>query len=293
MEQSIGDAEDDSNSDDSHDSVLDDDDHLFGLVGVRRLRRHTNWMYRSDALRPIHVQDINRLFRYTGYLLIHAMSIVAYAASLYSLARVYWHEGLVTLSEMTRDTGHRVLLIASWVFMQATFIFLDAQDLIYYPIGNRNPTGERFPSLQHNTIASLSENDAEEFTNFGRRQLEQLFVRWRVPSVFRNGRRHRAEVYTGEECMIYYLYYMKTGHTYLHMGRVFGGDPRRFSYTVRLFNDHLHSLFYHKITGDSLRFWLSSHDNITRFRSTIWNRLINTPMIGRGDFSPKKIFLDF
>jgi hypothetical protein len=79
--------------------------------------------------------------------------------------------------------------------------------------------------------------------------------------------------FTGEECLIIFLYKICHGHTYTHMAKhVFGGDPRRLSGMIRAMTDHLYTSFYHKISGNSMAI-LCTESNITRFRKAIWNRL--------------------
>ena len=62
--------------------------------------------------------------------------------------------------------------------------------------------------------------------------------------------RHR---FTGEERFLHYLYWNRHGGTKLQMCREFGGDPRRFTYSIRLMTEHIYTHFYHKISGDSMR----------------------------------------
>lgn len=48
---------------------------------------------------------------------------------------------------------------------------------------------------------------------------------------------------------------------------IFGGDPRRFTYLIRLMTDHIYNNFYHKISGDSMWQWIPY---IQDFRYAIW-----------------------
>ena len=90
-------------------------------------------------------------------------------------------------------------------------------------------------------------------------QLQKLHLHLRIPDVLRYPGRHR---FTGEECFLHYLLFNRIGETRLRMSNnYFGGDPRRFTYSIRLMNEHLYKTFYHKITGDSMRMWLPKMDD--------------------------------
>ena len=50
----------------------------------------------------------------------------------------------------------------------------------------------------------------------------------------------------------------------------FGGDTRRFTYSIRMLTSHLYDTFYHKISGESLQMWIP---HIQNFRYAIWDKL--------------------
>jgi hypothetical protein len=63
-------------------------------------------------------------------------------------------------------------------------------------------------------------------------------------------------VFMGEEAMLVYLHFIRTGTPFTRMSQfTFGGDPRMFTLYVRAITDHLYSNFYHKMNGDSMRQW--------------------------------------
>jgi hypothetical protein len=70
--------------------------------------------------------------------------------------------------------------------------------------------------------------------------------------------------------MLIFLHHIRTGTAYTRMTHLFGGDPRRYTYHVRAFSDHLYTTFYHKISGDSMRMWT---DSIVDYRMAIWEKL--------------------
>ena len=50
----------------------------------------------------------------------------------------------------------------------------------------------------------------------------------------------------------------------------FGGDPRRFTYSVRMITEHSYKTFYHEISGDSMHMWMPY---VKDFRYAIWLKL--------------------
>ena len=63
--------------------------------------------------------------------------------------------------------------------------------------------------------------------------------------------------------------YIRCGDTKLRMSKNdVGGDPRHFTRSIRLLNNHMYDTFYHKISGDSIRMWISHLDN---FSYAIWS----------------------
>ena len=140
--------------------------------------------------------------------------------------------------------------------------------------------GRNEPVLKHysmvvleNKVVSLhyklqNDNESESMFGFKIQELRLLHRHWRIP---RRMRQDNA-VFTGEEAMLIYLFHIRSGMPYIHMTRVFGGDPRRMTYYVRSIVNHLYHFFYHKISGDSMQQWIPF---ITDFRRAIWNKLLN------------------
>ena len=52
----------------------------------------------------------------------------------------------------------------------------------------------------------------------------------------------------------------------------FGGNPKEFGSFFLLFIDHVYSIFYHHISGDSMRIYM---DRIDMYLHAIWKRLIS------------------
>ena len=67
------------------------------------------------------------------------------------------------------------------------------------------------------------------------------------------------------------MVFNRLGDTKLRMAiNHFGGDPRRFTYSIRLMGKHIYETFYHKVSGDSIRMWMPK---IIDFRYAVWDIL--------------------
>ena len=94
----------------------------------------------------------------------------------------------------------------------------------------------------------------------------------------------------GEEVLLHYLHWNRNGWTKLQMStNKFGGDPRRFTYSIRIMTDHLYNNFYHKISGDSMRMWIP---NVNSFRHAIWQRLQNAVTIESNNDVQRYVYLN-
>ena len=89
-------------------------------------------------------------------------------------------------------------------------------------------------------------------TGLSTNQLKKLFVHLRIPDIMSWKRRY---CFTGQATFLHFMLYIRTGGTKSRMSTNFGVDPRRFTYSIRLTIDHIYDNFYHKISGDSMRFW--------------------------------------
>jgi hypothetical protein len=104
----------------------------------------------------------------------------------------------------------------------------------------------------------------------------------------------RRVTFTGEQYMIRYMYHYRTGVTKLQMARLFGGDPHKFTYGMRLMTNHLYTNFYHKISGNSMPMW---RHHIRDFQYAILDRLRSGATHQETTFDPELvgpqyIFLD-
>ena len=143
--------------------------------------------------------------------------------------------------------------------------YLDFVSIAYYIPTNRSNV---FPPIIKTRIEDFTEEDALVVTGFSISQLKRLLIHFRIPEEFCYRRKY---VFTDEESFLHFLVFTRTGDTKLKLSRnYFGGDPRRFTYSVRMMNEHLYDTFYHKISGDSMRMWMPY---VTDFRRAIWTKL--------------------
>ena len=178
-----------------------------------------------------------------------------------------------------------ILQMCQLLLSEGYCYFLDFLEIAYYPITNRFTNanrGPRFRPVVNSIINEWSVSDARELTGFTIPQLLKLLQHLRIPVTMRYSGYYR---FRGEEAMLHYLYWMRVGGTKLQMSaNMFGGDPRRFTYSIRLMSDHIYSTFYHKISGDSMRMWILQ---IHQFRYAIWDRLRNGMTIEEMEYSPE------
>jgi hypothetical protein len=144
-------------------------------------------------------------------------------------------------------------------------LYMDLEDRVYY-VHQVRPN----PPAQRRRINDISDNNESE-TLFGFKisELIRLKLHWRLPVEFTMSGR----IFTGEEAMLVYLHYIRTGTPFTRMSQsTFGGDPRTFTMYVRAITDHLYSNFYHKMSGDSMRQWAPL---VPEFRRAIHDKLLD------------------
>lgn len=81
---------------------------------------------------------------------------------------------------------------------------------------------------------------------------------------------------SGEAVLLLSLVYIAQGVSFYHLNNKFGGDPREFGSFLKLFVEHVYTMFYHCIFGDSLNIHVPK---INEYRHCIWHRLISEPVI--------------
>ena len=120
----------------------------------------------------------------------------------------------------------------------------------------------RFLPPRYRTIDEISRGDCDIWFGISPFDLRRLFIACRVPEQFvRASSRH---VFGGEECFIIMMYHLIKGVPFTAMARLFGGDPRYFSWMFDMMVDHLYNTFYHKISGTSLSQWFPRYVHTCR-----------------------------
>lgn len=261
-------SSDDSSSDDDLEQIAPDG------YGVRRSRRRTNYFHRAWNSLRLHEFDII----YTDLQIVEDLLSMVYMI----LIDVYTY--ITFLTDIPLAFINFLIFVANHLFCLATLYFEDFKDYAFYPLTNLDPgEGRRFPPKANRTIDSIPDDHiAETMTRFNKASLRRLLTFLRVPLQFVN--ETRRVCYTGEECLLVLLTYIAKGHTFCDLASlVFGGDPRDMSFMVKAIVNHLFFTFYHKISGDSLRFWCTN-ENIRAFRQAIWSRFRQSDELNEYEF---------
>jgi hypothetical protein len=249
--------------------VYDDENPPPQGYACQRQRRRANFLYRHDSLRGTHVRQMDLYLSFAERLLeeaqLYTIVIVCYTMVSAFYARICLDSSSAQINRVVSIMVFQV----SWIISYGHLLILNTCDILYFPIGSRNPEG-RFDDIRNNSVDLLEDHDADTFTGFNKAQLKRLFISWRIPDIFVDSEGNGTR-FSGEEATIYYLTNLRTGEAYTRMTQKFGGDPRRFTKAIRLVVNHLYTTFYHKISGDSMRQWLPS---ITKFRHAIWSKLV-------------------
>ena len=237
----------------------------------RAVLRRTNWLYRVDALRPSDVRDMHELLQSIQLCQAHAQQFVIWANVL----------RFIRSRRMCEDTSRRFRLVDQLI-MQMAHLFLsegychyiDYLQIAFYPSSNRinnRSIGLRYPPIRCQKIALLGENESRTLTGLSTAQLHLMLIHLRIPKEIRDRRVRR--VFDGEEAFLHYMAYNRLGLTKLQLSLYhFGGDPRRFTYSIRLICDFIYKNFYHKISGNSMQQWLPY---LNDFRQALWSKVIS------------------
>ena len=236
----------------------------------RAVLRRTNWLYRIDALRPRDLRDMEVLRDLVELYQSYAEQFVIWSRTLQIFrTRLTDQHQLLRLGKIikTIDIMSKNMLDEGYCY------YLEYLSVAYYPTSNRitrSNEGDRFPPFQNTSIDSLGENQCRQMTGLSVAQLLLLHKHLRIPLQIRDDVSRRS--YSGEEAFLHYVTYNRLGITKLQLSLYhFGGDPRRFTNTIRAITNYIYVTFYHKISGDSMTQWLSSIDT---FREAIWRKIV-------------------
>ena len=233
------------------------------IEGLRRTRNRTNWRYRGSSITTTDRLDIEAMQLQAADFELALASIGAAFTALAIKAKSRLEQSLPILK--LKAVMDYLCIAVAWITCYLEMIYLDIEDRLFFQHQRRT-----FPAPQYRRISSIQDNNqSEEMFGFKIQELELLRAHWRIPQVMRNNGR----VFDGEEAMLVFLYYIRTGIPFTRMAdTVFGGDPRLFTNFVREIADHLYLNFYHKMSGDSMRQWVPFIDD---FRAGIWDKMLN------------------
>ena len=114
--------------------------------------------------------------------------------------------------------------------------------------------GVRIPPIVYSTINDLRHLESLNLIGLSQSQVMVLFIHLRSPDSWCHLDHHR---FTGEESFLHFMVYLRIVETKLRMStNYFGGDSRRFTYSIRLTTQHFFTTFCHKISGDSMSQWV-------------------------------------
>jgi len=241
---------------------VDDLDDMVRRWHPRRILRRTNWLHRIDALRVHDIREMNILWEVASICLEQCYQFVIWA---YVVKSVIDTTADGIYQQHLKGVFDVIIDILQLLCSEGYCYYLDFLKISYYPETNRP---NEFPPHFNSKIEELLDVDAREMTGLSKDQLRRLYRQLRIPDQIRYERRY---TFSGEECFLHYMVFNRIGETKLRMSRnYFGGDPRRFTYSIRLITRHIYNNFYHKISGDSMRMWMSQ---IKNFRLAIWLKL--------------------
>jgi hypothetical protein len=246
-----------------------DDEERTVQYGIRQSRRNTSHQYRdSSSLDPSQRMEQEVYYHAAEDSIQHSFQLMQLICTLNAIYQHYrsimslYVSNVFFATIQSKLDGLKklieyLLLISSFVTAHGEIAFLYAEDLSIF-IRRRN----RFKPKRFRTIQDISRGDCYLWFGIHPAKLERLFAHWRIPDTFRTASRH---VYSGQECMIIFLYHLIKGQPFTTIAHdVFGGDPRDFSKMCELMIDHLYENFYNKISGTSLDEWLPDYLDLCR-----------------------------
>ena len=233
------------------------------LEGLRRSRNRTNWRHRGSAMTTTDSLDTEDLRMKAAYYENALAHIASAFAALAAIAKSRLDQNLSIVR--TKTAMDYISVATQWLTCCIQRIYLDIEDKLHFV-----HTVRPLPDKQMRSIEEIPDNNlSETMFGFKTHELRLLKLHWRIPLCFREARNR----FTGEESMLVFLNHLRTGTSFTLMAaHIFGGDPRVFTHYVRAIVNHLYSLFYHKITGDSMSLWI---DEIDEFREATWDKMLS------------------
>ena len=230
------------------------------MEGMRRSRNRTNWLYRGTAMTTTDRMDLESLQWHVFYL----QEILAFIGTAFTTLTVIANTRVQQSLPVQRikNVLDYLCVAVSFITCNIELTYLEIEDRLHFTHTRRS-----HPAHQNRKISQIvDDNHSENLFGFKINELSLLFIHWRIPGTFRQDN----HILDGEASMLIFLFHIRSGMAYTRMSDVFGGDPRLMTYHIRAISDHLYKLFYHKISGDSMRMWTHSIDDC---RDAIWNKL--------------------
>lgn len=281
------DESDNTNADPGPQYPSDDENYVDGDLefGVRRSRTRTTFSRRdSSSLHPAQFMEVEMYQAAAEHALHHTIVLFHIAALLVGLFHhlsvvIAWRERLETaateyldrlraLVSKIKTQVEYIYLLLLWVQSYGEIAMLHAEDLMVFV----RPRNHRFKPECYRKVSDISASDCDDWFGLSPHQLRRLFTMWRCPEFFQ---KKQSSPFSGETCMIIFLYHLKKGVPFTRMARQpFGGDPRYMSTMFDHVVEHLYFTFYNKISGTSLSQSISRH--LERCRCLVHGALADT-----------------
>ena len=223
------------------------------LLLPRDVLSRTNWLYRVDALRVHDLREMEISYYLANFYLGYISRLLVMSTSILTYIR---NPFMVSIRSQLHQVYDNVSAMLHLAYSEGLCSLLELISISYYPSSNRSTFSgldNRFPPKKCQHIDELSASECQSMTGLSTNQLKILFLHLRLPEFFLCTRyRYR---FSGEEALLHFMVYIRTGETKLRLSsNYFGGDPRRFTYSIRMVVDHIYDNFYHKISGNSMKF---------------------------------------
>ena len=138
--------------------------------------------------------------------------------------------------------------ILQLLYSEGYCYYIDFLSILYYNSANHQ---HALPLIIKTKVANLTEQDARDMTGLSVLQLHRLHRYLRITDDFLYRRQH---VFIGKECVLHYLVFNRTGETKLRMSHnYFSGDPRWFTYSIRIMTSHSYKENYHKVSSGHMQ----------------------------------------
>ena len=232
-----------SGSDDDIDSV-----ETTPAMVERRAVRDTNWRRRQHAL-----TQLEKML--TCVIEEEILEIIALSTELlvlYSfLSRFFLHNN-IRVTEIVISIQEHITNILLMLYADIEEKTKEITNIMYMEPYVLAPQ----PPLQNRFLNEITDEWSRLYTRFTIAELRRLFLHLRVPLEFVLPINSYDRRLCGETVFLISLVYTAHAFPLYTMSNIFGGCPRLFGSYYKLFTRHIYNTFYHRISGDSLRFFV-------------------------------------